>query len=152
VARALAQEPQVLLADEPVASLDPVTAHDLLAGIRRVCREDGLTAVISLHQLDYARGFGERIVGLREGRIAFDGGRDTLKDRDLRGIYDDADAPGQDTCPSPAAHGTHDDKGVCDETRSDDHGRFDPPDGLRGPQRDLCGTGRVGPEGHGPSR
>jgi len=87
IARALVQRPRLLLADEPVASLDPATARPLLERIRTICREDGLTAVISLHQLEYARAFAERLVGLAEGRIVFDGPPDALDEESLRKIY-----------------------------------------------------------------
>lgn len=73
IARALVQSPQRLLADEPVASLDPATSVRLLALLRAICKADGLTAVVSLHQLELAREFADRIVGLREGRVVFDG-------------------------------------------------------------------------------
>ncbi|MFZ5562075.1 MAG: phosphonate ABC transporter ATP-binding protein [Pseudomonadota bacterium] len=73
VARALVQQPRLLLADEPVASLDPVTAESLLALIHGICRSDGLTVVVSLHQVELARRFADRIVGLRQGAVMFDG-------------------------------------------------------------------------------
>lgn len=87
IARALVQQPRLILADEPVASLDPATAGPLLERIRTICREDGLTAVLSLHQLDYARAFGERILGLAAGRIALDGSPGSLDDASLALIY-----------------------------------------------------------------
>ena len=64
IARALVQQPRLILADEPVASLDPATAERVLTLLHGICRADGLTAVVSLHQLDFARRFGERIIGL----------------------------------------------------------------------------------------
>lgn len=73
VARALVQSPRILLADEPVASLDPATAERLLALMHDICKSDGLTAVVSLHQLDFARQFADRIVGLHAGAVIFDG-------------------------------------------------------------------------------
>lgn len=73
VARALVQTPSLLLADEPVASLDPVTAERLLELLRHICKSDQLTAVVSLHQLDLARQFADRIVGLHSGAVVFDG-------------------------------------------------------------------------------
>ena len=73
IARALAQTPQIILADEPIASLDPASAEQVLSDLHRICREDGITAVLSLHQLDFARRFADRIVGLRKGQIVFDG-------------------------------------------------------------------------------
>jgi phosphonate transport system ATP-binding protein len=87
IARALVQKPRLILADEPVASLDPATAGPLLDRLRTICREDGLTAVLSLHQLDYARTFGERLLGLCDGRIVFDGPPEGLLEGDLKRIY-----------------------------------------------------------------
>lgn len=78
VARALVQQPRILLADEPVASLDPATAEKLLVLLRAICKDDGLTAVVSLHQLHLARAFADRIVGLREGAVVFDGAPEEL--------------------------------------------------------------------------
>ena len=68
----------ILLADEPVASLDPATADRLLALMRDICKSDGLTAVVSLHQVAFARAFADRIVGLAGGAVIFDGHRQPL--------------------------------------------------------------------------
>jgi len=87
IARALCQEPTVLLADEPVASLDPATAEEVMTLLARICREEKLTPVVSLHQLEIARRFGERIVGLADGRVVFDGPPADLSDEHLRAIY-----------------------------------------------------------------
>jgi phosphonate transport system ATP-binding protein len=89
IARALVQEPTLLLADEPVASLDPVTGERILTLLHRICREDGLTAAISLHQVEYARRFADRIIGLRGGRVVFDGPPDALDEETLGAIYSD---------------------------------------------------------------
>ena len=72
VARALLQRPEILLADEPVASLDPDSAAQVMGLIAEIAREDGLTVVCSLHQVDLALGWGHRIVGLRSGRVVLD--------------------------------------------------------------------------------
>ncbi|OLT14389.1 phosphonate ABC transporter ATP-binding protein [Pseudonocardia sp. CNS-139] len=72
VARALLQRPRILLADEPVASLDPESSAQVMALIADVSREDELTVLCSLHQVDIALEFGERIVGLRSGRVVLD--------------------------------------------------------------------------------
>ena len=87
IARALAQRPQVILADEPVASLDPRTARSVLQYLRDATRELGIAVVCNLHQVDYAREFGDRIVGLSQGRMVFDGAPDQLGDADLNAIY-----------------------------------------------------------------
>ncbi len=73
ICRALLQEPRILLADEPVASLDPHNARVAMDGLAAVNREDGLTVLTSLHHLDTARVYCGRIVALQAGRIVFDG-------------------------------------------------------------------------------
>ncbi|PKM05088.1 MAG: phosphonate ABC transporter ATP-binding protein [Gammaproteobacteria bacterium HGW-Gammaproteobacteria-6] len=87
VARALIQQPDILLADEPVASLDPATAEQLLTLIHSICKSDGLTAIVSLHQVDFARHFADRIVGLRAGSVVFDGLPSDLTDDVAKGLY-----------------------------------------------------------------
>jgi len=73
IARVLAQQSSLLLADEPVASLDPASAADVLDTLRSVARERGITVLSSLHQVDLATRFADRIVGLRDGRVVVDG-------------------------------------------------------------------------------
>jgi len=73
IARALAQEPAVVLADEPTASLDPALTGSIMDILRRINVERGLTLVVSQHQLETARAYATRIVGLRRGRVCFDG-------------------------------------------------------------------------------
>ncbi|MDB5994980.1 MAG: phosphonate transporter ATP-binding protein [Pseudomonas sp.] len=92
IARALAQRPKVILADEPVASLDPKTARLVLQYLRDATRELGITVLCNLHQVDYAREFGDRIVGLAHGRLVYDGDASSMTDADLQRIY-----PGQAT-------------------------------------------------------
>jgi phosphonate transport system ATP-binding protein len=87
VARALAQQPRVMLADEPVASLDPVTAVRVLGLIHDVCRADGIAAVVSLHQVSLARRFADRVVGLASGAVVFEGAPDDLDAAALAEIY-----------------------------------------------------------------
>lgn len=90
IARALAQRPKVILADEPVASLDPKTARLVLQYLRDATRELGITVLCNLHQVDYAREFGDRIVGLAHGRLVYDGDASNMTEEDLQRIY-----PGQ---------------------------------------------------------
>ncbi|WP_323674708.1 phosphonate ABC transporter ATP-binding protein [Halorubellus sp. PRR65] len=78
IARALVQQPDLMLADEPVASLDPKAAEEVMGYMRDAAKERTLTTIASLHQVGLAREFGERYIGLRDGRVVFDGGRDDL--------------------------------------------------------------------------
>jgi phosphonate transport system ATP-binding protein len=78
IARALVQEPAVLLADEPVSSLDPKAARDVMRYMKQAATDRGLTTIASLHQVNVAREFGERFIGLRDGAVVFDGDRDAL--------------------------------------------------------------------------
>lgn len=87
IARALVQNPDLILADEPVASLDPTTADKVLGLLHGICTEDGLTAIVSLHQLDFARRYADRIVGLARGRVVFDGPPRALGANEIRAIY-----------------------------------------------------------------
>jgi len=87
IARALAQRPKVILADEPVASLDPKTSRSVLSCLREASRESGITVICNLHQVDYAMEFGERIIGVAGGRIVFEGRPDELTEEALHRIY-----------------------------------------------------------------
>lgn len=73
IARALAQEPSIILADEPVASLDPPTSHVVMRYLQQINRELGITTIVNLHFLDLATAYAERIIGLRDGVLVFDG-------------------------------------------------------------------------------
>jgi phosphonate transport system ATP-binding protein len=87
IARALAQEPSVMLADEPVAALDPVTSRQVMGDLQRINLDLGITTLVNLHYLDLAREFGRRLVGLREGEVVFDGDIDDVTDETFREIY-----------------------------------------------------------------
>jgi len=87
IARAMAQKPEIILADEPVASLDPATATKVLADLHRICREDGITAIVSLHQVDLARQYADHIIGLAQGRIVFGGAPGELRSAVLEQLY-----------------------------------------------------------------
>ena len=78
IARALVQKPNLLLADEPVASLDPASAERVMGYVRSAADERGLSTLASLHQVNIAREFGERFIGMKDGDIIFDGYRDDL--------------------------------------------------------------------------
>jgi phosphonate transport system ATP-binding protein len=87
IARALAQQPSVILADEPVASLDPVTSKQVMDDLQRINRDLGITTLINLHFLDLAKQYGERIVGLRQGKLVFDGAGASVTEGDFNRIY-----------------------------------------------------------------
>lgn len=91
IARALAQEPRLILADEPVASLDPATAHHVLSLLHEISKQDDIPVIVSLHQLDQATAFADRIVGLRDSQVVFDGPPSALGRTDLNSIYAAAD-------------------------------------------------------------
>jgi phosphonate transport system ATP-binding protein len=87
IARALAQQPKILLADEPVASLDPPTSHVVMRDLQRINRELGITTVVNLHFLDLAKVYGERIIGLRAGELVYDGTGAQADENVFRDIY-----------------------------------------------------------------
>ena len=88
IARALWQQPEALLADEPVSSLDPARARAVLALLTRLSAEDGLTLVVSLHQLELAREFFPRLIGLRGGRVVFDRPPSEVGEAEFRALYE----------------------------------------------------------------
>ncbi|HZQ00293.1 MAG TPA: phosphonate ABC transporter ATP-binding protein [Reyranella sp.] len=87
IARALAQRPRALLADEPVASLDPEAAEDIMKLLRRLAGEENLAVLCVLHQIDLAHAYADRVVGIRDGRMAFDLPRAELSHERMRGLY-----------------------------------------------------------------
>jgi phosphonate transport system ATP-binding protein len=87
IARALAQQPTVILADEPVASLDPKIARQVLGYLREAARELGITVLCNLHQVEYAKEFSERVVGMSRGSVVFEGPPAQLTDEILHRIY-----------------------------------------------------------------
>jgi len=87
ICRALLQEPRLILADEPIASLDPRNAQVVMDALRRVNREDGITVLCNLHHLDTARVYCDRIVAMQAGRIVFDGIPAALTAEKVREVY-----------------------------------------------------------------
>lgn len=79
IARALMQDPELILADEPVASLDPVLAGSILTYLERLNQEDGMTVICSLHYLDLVQRYAKNVIGLREGRIVYQGDREDVR-------------------------------------------------------------------------
>ncbi len=88
IARALMQEPKIMLADEPVASLDPATSHSVLKYLQQINRE-GMTVICSLHFLSLARTYGTRVIALKGGRLMFDGLPSEIDERRFQSIYGD---------------------------------------------------------------
>ncbi|SLN61113.1 Phosphate-import ATP-binding protein PhnC [Roseivivax jejudonensis] len=87
IARALMQEPKMILADEPIASLDPMNAQTVMEALRRIHEEDGRMVIANLHTLDTARRYCDRVIGMRLGRIVFDGTPAQLTTGAARDIY-----------------------------------------------------------------
>ncbi len=90
VARALMQEPLMILADEPVASLDPVLAHSILGHLERLNQEDGMTILCTLHYLDLIQRYASRVIGLRDGELVYRGSREEIRkmsDEEFKEIY-----------------------------------------------------------------
>lgn len=90
IARALVQEPRMVLADEPVASLDPVLAHSILGDLERLNHEEGITVLCSLHYLDLVQRYATRVIGMRDGRIVYRGTREEIRrmtDSEFKDIY-----------------------------------------------------------------
>lgn len=91
IARALIQDPELLLVDEPTASLDPKTSRQIMRLISELCKERGLAAIINIHDVMLAQMFAERIVGLRLGEVVYDGPPDGLTPDVLTDIYGEED-------------------------------------------------------------
>jgi phosphonate transport system ATP-binding protein len=87
IARTLMQQPAIILADEPVASLDPTLARVVLEILKRVCREDGITALVSLHTLELTRAYADRVVGLKQGQLFCDCAAEDLTDAIADSVY-----------------------------------------------------------------
>ncbi len=87
IARALMQHPDVILADEPVASLDPATSHSVMKYLKMLRETRGMTVIANLHFLSLAREYGTRVIALRAGEIVFDGGPTEITDERFRTIY-----------------------------------------------------------------
>ena len=87
IARALMQNPEILLCDEPVSSLDPQSAQDILDYIEKIVRARNLTCIMNLHHVEYAKRYSDRVLGLRGGRMVFDGKPEELSEEALCRIF-----------------------------------------------------------------
>jgi phosphonate transport system ATP-binding protein len=112
IARALEQDPELLLVDEPTASLDPKTSRQIMRLIMEICRESGLPAVINIHDVMLAKMFVDRIIGLTAGEVVFDGAPALLDDAVLTRIYGEEDwtamqaSAAEDAADAAATYGT----------------------------------------------
>jgi phosphonate transport system ATP-binding protein len=93
IARVLAQQSRFILADEPVASLDPASAHTVMDMLRDIARENGIAVLCSLHQVDLAEAYADRVVGLRAGRVVVDKAARAMTEADRVRIYHKEDQP-----------------------------------------------------------
>jgi phosphonate transport system ATP-binding protein len=87
IARAMMQEPEIMLADEPVASLDPVLAHSIMQYLEQINQEDGVTVICSLHFLDLVHRYADRAIALNDGLLMFDGTPKAIDDEKFKEIY-----------------------------------------------------------------
>jgi phosphonate transport system ATP-binding protein len=87
IARAMMQEPEIILADEPVASLDPVLAHSIMQYLETINQEDGVMVLCSLHFLDLVHRYADRAIALNEGKMMFDGSPEEIDDEKFKEIY-----------------------------------------------------------------
>ena len=87
ICRAMLQQPQIMLADEPIASLDPRNAQVVMDALRRINQEDGITVLCNLHHLDTARHYCDRIIAMQDGRFVFDGTPAELTAQKVRDVY-----------------------------------------------------------------
>ena len=90
IARALMQDPKMILADEPVASLDPVLAHSILGYLEQLNQEQNITVLCSLHYLDLVQRYATKVIGLRDGRLVYEGDRAKIRnitDEEFKHIY-----------------------------------------------------------------
>jgi phosphonate transport system ATP-binding protein len=88
IARALVQQPDIILADEPIASLDPRNTRIVMDALLRINKHFGITVICNLHSLDLARTYCDRLIGMSAGRVVFDGAPAALTDRIARELYD----------------------------------------------------------------
>jgi len=107
IARALVQNPQIILADEPIASLDPRNTKVVMDALKRINAHHGITVLVNLHSLDLARGYCDRLIGMANGRVAFDGAPAELTEAAAQELYgieaQEAFEPSRETAPPVGA-------------------------------------------------
>jgi len=118
IARALVQQAEIILADEPIASLDPESSRVVMDILQSINQQDGKTIMVTLHQVEYARNYCQRVVALRQGKLYFDGEASALSDSLLASIYGQSPQSGQQVDPHSAAgnKGKKNGKGQDDAT------------------------------------
>lgn len=87
IARALVQKPKIILCDEPIASLDPSSSRVIMEHLRKICSEKGITVIVNLHQVDVAKNYSDRIIGLNSGEIVFNGHPTDINKEVIQSIY-----------------------------------------------------------------
>ena len=87
IARVLTQKPKVILADEPVASLDPPTSHQVMKYLKQINQEDKITTIVNLHFIDMAMEYADRIIGMRDGKVVYDGPATQVTEQTFEEIY-----------------------------------------------------------------
>ncbi|MDQ6420239.1 phosphonate ABC transporter ATP-binding protein [Paenibacillus sp. LHD-117] len=102
IARALAQKPKLILADEPIASLDPASSETVMSSLHTFCKEDGIACLCNLHQVDMAKKYATRIIGIHKGQKVFDGTPEELTDDMIALIYNRPAAGGAELSGEPA--------------------------------------------------
>ncbi len=108
IARALAQQPRLILADEPVASLDPAAAEGVMALLRSIARSEGVAVLCSLHQVHFARAYADRVVGLAQGRVVFAAATDRFDDDAFARLYGGAAGARRSLQQESSCHGSLD--------------------------------------------
>jgi phosphonate transport system ATP-binding protein len=114
IARALMQDPRIILADEPIASLDPMNAQIVMDALKKINVEDGRMVIANLHTLDTARRYCDRVIGMRDGRIVFDGTPDQLSTGVAREIYGADDTFNEDATSTSIPTDTTADRSYAD--------------------------------------
>ena len=87
ISRALAQNPKLILADEPIASLDPKSSEIVMETLKKICVEDNITCIVNLHQVEFAKNYATRIIGMKNGVIVFDDAPENLTEEIISEIY-----------------------------------------------------------------